>query len=169
MNRSTLIAAVSAVVLGMTSYNVLSPEAKWDAKEASAAEATPGPIAIMDTHDLMKYLLDPTFEELKEAIEVAPEKRSEWRAVSSAAASLAEFNNLLYIRTDEDFVTHDQWTESVADSQKASLDLARSVKDQAEFAVLKEKFLGVMQSCNDCHTNVAPDEELDEIEGPASW
>ena len=166
MKRSTIVATVAAIVLGVASYNVLSIEAKWDAK-AMAAEAGQAPF--LDTDGLMSNLVDPVFEDLKVAIETAPEKRKDWRSLSIAASSLAEINNLLYIRSEEGVTDKPEWMENVKNSHAVTNTLAKSIKDKAEYAVIKTNFLAVVQSCNDCHTKVVPDAEVSDIEGPESW
>ena len=166
MNRSTIIASVAAVVLGVASYNVLSIDAQWDAK-ALAAEAGQAPY--MDVDGLMGNMIDPVFEELKAAIETAPEKRKDWRSLSMAASSLVEINNLLYIRSEEGVTDKPEWMENVKVSHDVSIALADSIKNKAEYEVIKTNFLAVMQSCNDCHSKVVPEAEVSDIVGPASW
>jgi len=166
MNRTTLVAAIAAVVVGVSSYNVLSIDAKWDAK-VNAAEG--GQTPILNTHNLMSYMIDPAFEELKLAVENAPEKRKDWRSLTMAASNLAEMNNLFYIRSEEGITDKPEWMESVKKSHTVSNALAASIKEKSEYDVIKKNFIAVMESCNECHTKVVPDEEVSEIEGPASW
>ena len=123
---------------------------------------------IVETAELMKLLVDPIYEELKEAIEVEPKGRKAWRALYIAAFNLAEVNNLLFSRTDEDFMLTPEWVEESLNAQRILNAFAKSVRSQSEYEVLTENYLAVMSNCNDCHRTFSPG-EVDEIVPPESW
>ena len=99
----------------------------------------------------MKLLVDPIFEDLKDAIENPPEKRKDWRSLYIAAFNLAEVSNLSFSRTGNDYMETDEWTAFVVKTRTEMIDLAETVRTRPEYPILKEKFIAVMQSCNDCH------------------
>lgn len=170
MKRSILIVTLSAVVVGIAGYNVAQKNTTDQSTSVvEAAETTPGPVQVIEADELMKLLVDPMFEDLKDAIEVAPEKRKDWRSLYIAAFNLAELNNLYFSRTGEDYMETEEWTDTIVKARSEVIALAEAVKERPEYSVLKEKFNVVTQSCNDCHTKFSADEDIDEIEGPLSW
>ncbi|PCJ62468.1 MAG: hypothetical protein COA73_06460 [Candidatus Hydrogenedentota bacterium] len=142
------------------------------AEAADAAEArTPiqvEQIQIVETAELMKLLVDPMFEELKDAVENPPEKRRHWRSLYIAAFNLAELSNLNFSRRDDDYMSTTEWVEFCIKSRDLSIALADSVKGQADYSIIKNNFLALTDNCNDCHTKFEPG-EVDKIEVPESW
>jgi hypothetical protein len=124
--------------------------------------------AIISTAEIMKLLVDPTYETLKDAVENPPQKRAEWRALYVAAFSLAELTNLMYSRGDEEFQHTPDWTAEAARSQEIVTKLAESVRGQADYAEIKANYMAVVQDCNECHRKFMPG-EIDEIVPPTSW
>ena len=179
MKRTVLTVSLAALVVFTAGYNlaltnlVSNLENTVGAVEIESivgiAARTPEPIQILEADELMKLLVDPMFEDLKDAIENPPEKRKDWRSLYIAAFNLAELNNLSFSRTGKDYMETDEWTEFVIKARGETIDLAETVRTRPEYDVLKEKFIVVMQSCNDCHVKFSADEDIDEIEGPLSW
>jgi len=123
---------------------------------------------IVSTAELMKLLVDPIYEELKDAIETPPDGRNEWRALYIAAFNLAEVNNLLFSRSDEDYQATPEWIEESLEAQELGITLAESIRAQSEYETIKDNYLAVMRNCNDCHRTFEPG-EIDEITPPLSW
>lgn len=170
MNRNKILLSVSAAALCVAAYNVSIVETRvTPAPIASAQEAVPGPVQILETEELMKLLVDPTFESLKDAIENPPEARKDWRSLYIAAFNLAEINNLLFLRQDQEYMKTPEWANYVAKARDEVVDLAKATTERPEYPVLKEKFMVVMESCNECHAKFAAEEEIDTIEPPLSW
>jgi hypothetical protein len=170
MKRSILMVSAVASVVCVSGYNFAINGVSHGSKEvAEAAEVAAAPVQIIEADELMKLLIDPTFEDLKDSIENPPEKRKDWRSLYIAAFSLAELNNLYLSRTGEDYMESDEWTEYVLKARAGAIDLAETVRARPDYTVLKEKFTVVMQSCNDCHTKFSADADIDEIEPPLSW
>jgi len=143
---------------------------------AEAAEAAPDTktpiqveqVQVVETAELMKLLVDPTFEELKDAVENPPEKRRQWRSLYIAAFNLAELSNLNFSRRDEDFMSTQEWVDHCIKSRDLAIKLAESIKGQAEYDTIKANFMAVRDNCNDCHTTFKPG-DVDKIEVPTSW
>lgn len=170
MKPVKIIIAASVVAVGFAAYTLTATKSVVNEPlVAYAADEVQGPKQILGTEEMMKLLTDPTYEDLKDAIEVAPEKRKDWRTLYIAAFNLAEINNLNYSRQDEDYMKTPEWMDFVTKARDEVVDLAEAVRDRPDYAVLKEKFMVVMQSCNECHAKFAADEEIDEIEPPLSW
>lgn len=123
--------------------------------------------AIVSTAEFMKLLVDPTYEQLKDAVANPPAKRAEWRKLYVAAFSLAEINNLYYSRGDEAFMSNPEWAAECLKTQDLTVKLAESIRAQSDYAIVKENFLAVMNNCNDCHRQFEPG-EIDEIL-PPTW
>ncbi|MFP6584985.1 MAG: hypothetical protein VCD00_20805 [Candidatus Hydrogenedentota bacterium] len=170
MNRTKIAVAISAAVVCVAGYNIsISKTSNLPSTVASAAEETAGPEQILDTSELMKLMVDPVYEDLKDAIETAPEKRKDWRSLYIAAFSLAELNNLNFSRTGEDYTDNEEWIAFSAKARDQLVEFAEAVRERPDYAILKEKFTIVMENCNECHAKFAADEEVDEIEPPLSW
>lgn len=179
MKRSIVIVAVSALVVCLAGYNIsLTGTGVVSSPSVDAAEVVSvledsktsrEEMQILDSAELMKLLVDPIFETLKDAIENPPEKRKEWRMLYIAAFNLAEINNLNFSRTGNDYMETDEWTEFVAKARTQTIDLAETVRSRPEYEVMKDKFITVMENCNDCHVKFSADAEIDEITGPLSW
>ena len=170
MNRTKLFMTFSVAALAVAAYNAaLTPVQVTTTTVVSAAEGDPVPVPIVETEELMKLLVDPTFESLKDAIETQPEARKDWRTLYIAAFNLAEISNLYLFRNDHDYMTTPEWKTFAAQARDEVVDLAKAVVERPEHGVLKEKFMVVMETCNECHAKFAADEEIDLIEGPLSW
>jgi len=124
--------------------------------------------AIISTAEVMKLLIDPTYETLKDAVENPPQKRAEWRALYVASFSLAELTNLMYSRGDEEFQHTPDWETEAKKSQEIVSKLAESVRSQSDYTVIKENYMAVVADCNACHRKFEPG-EVDEIVPPTSW
>ena len=147
------------------------PTANRSVVEAAEIEAPAGyERQIITTTELMKQMMDPMYEELKDAIEFPPEKRKAWRALYIASFNLAEMNNLLFSREDEkkEYLSTQEWIDESLEAVELLVTLAESVRGQADYDVLKKNFLAVMNNCNQCHRVFEPG-EVDPIEAPASW
>lgn len=179
MKRTIPMVSLAVLVVVMASYNlVLTKVGIHPGNTVGAAEIesivgvaaeTAKAIQILEADELMKLLVDPMFEDLKDAIENSPEKRKDWRSLYIAAFNLAELSNLTFSRTGKDYMETDEWTAEIIKARGEAIDLAETVRKRPEYSVLKEKFIVVMQSCNDCHVKFSADEDIDEIEGPLSW
>ena len=125
---------------------------------------------IITTAELMKQMMDPMYEELKDAIEFPPVKRKAWRQLYITSFNLAEMNNLLFSREDDkkEYLSSQKWIDESLEAVELLVTLAESVRGQAEYDVLTKNYLAVMNNCNQCHREFEPG-EVDEIEPPASW
>lgn len=179
MKRSLIIVAMSALVVCLTGYTlsftgneIVSSSSAHAAEVVNVledSESSTEEMQILDSAELMKLLVDPTFESLKDAIENPPVKRKEWRMLYIAAFNLAEINNLNFSRTGKDYMETEEWTDFVAMARTNAIDLAETVRTRPEYDVMKDKFITVMENCNDCHVKFSADEEIDEVIPPASW
>ncbi len=138
-----------------------------------AAELEPTPHyekQIINTAELMKQLMDPIYEELKDAIEVPPEKRKAWQRLYIASFNLAEVNNLLFSRVDKkkEYLSTQEWIDESIEAVDLLVTLAESIRGQGEYDVLKKNFMAVVNNCNQCHRVFEPG-EIDEIVPPTSW
>ncbi len=179
MKRSMVMVALSALVVCMAGYNIsltnvgIEQDSVAHAEEVvnvyEVAKTTNKELQVLDAAELMKLMVDPTFENLKDAIENPPAKRKEWRMLYIAAFSLAELNNLSYSRTGNDYMETEEWTDFVTKARAETIDVAETVRSRPDYEIMKDKFITVMESCNDCHVKFSADEEIDEIMGPMSW
>lgn len=140
------------------------------AEAAEKAPATHYEKQIITTAELMKLLMDPIYENLKDAIEVPPQKRKAWRELYIQAFTLAEVNNLLFSRVDEkkEYLSTQLWIDESIEAVELLVTLAESIRAQSDYEVMKANFMTVVENCNQCHRVFEPG-EVDEIVPPASW
>lgn len=170
MKRVQILVALSTCLVLMAAYNLSTSKTAITGTEiVHAADEVVKEKQILETAELMKLLVDPIYEDLKDAIETPPEKRKDWRSLYIAAFSLAELNNLNFSRTGEEYTDNEEWIAFSIKSRDQVVDFAEAVRERPDYAILKEKYLLVMENCNACHAKFAPDEEIDEIEPPLSW
>ena len=127
-----------------------------------------GPVQVLKTEELMKIMMDPVYEDLKDWIEVPPQRRKAWRGLYVAAFSIAELSNLMYARTGEEYTDSEEWTRLTTEARDTAIQLAESVREQAEYDILKRNYLAVVDSCNRCHERF-DDEEPTQIDVPRAW
>lgn len=126
------------------------------AEDGGATEVT-GPTQVMETKEMMKIMMDPVWEDIRDLTEKAPEGRRDWRFLYIATFSLAEQHNLLFNRTDREYMATDDWRALSIEGLEASIALADSVREQDFDAILANKER-TLQSCNACHERFEPGE-----------
>jgi len=127
---------------------------------------------IINTAELMKLMMDPMFEQLKDAIAEPPEGRKAWRQLYITTFNLAEMNNLLFSREPEkkkEYIGTDHWVEESIEAVELLTTLAVSVREQSEYDVLKKNFNAVLKNCNQCHVDFEGEDEIDEVLQPEAW
>lgn len=127
-----------------------------------------GPVQVLKTEELMKIMVDPVYEDMKDWIEVPPQRRKEWRGLYIAAFSLAELSNLLYARTGEEYTDSEEWARLTTEARDITIQLAESVREQADYETLKRNYLAVVDSCNECHERFDTEEPA-QIDVPRAW
>lgn len=114
-----------------------------------------GPKQVLKNNELMKFVLDPYYTELRRLVQEEPQNRQEWQSLYYAVGRLTEATNLLYFREGKPYMQSPEWQTLVAESRTAGEALSA--------AVLKRDFLSVtagyhtlIQSCNNCHQKFEP-------------
>ncbi|MDK1022448.1 MAG: hypothetical protein QGD90_12520 [Candidatus Hydrogenedentes bacterium] len=162
-----------------TEEAVVGPDSSQLGVEAAEVEQSPHyEKQILSTAELMKQLMDPIYEDLKDAIEVPPKGRKAWRALYIASYNLAEVNNLLFSREPEDdedeekkaYLYTQEWIDESLEAVDLLVKLAESVRAQSEYDVMKANYMAVLNNCNQCHRVFELEKgEIDEILAPDSW
>lgn len=143
--------ALALVAVATTIVGLWTLRAPVEARE----EAVSGPVQVMETKEMMKILMDPLWEDIRDLTEKEPKLRRDWRSLYIATFSLAEDHNLLFNRQGSDYHQTEEWKKFSIDGLKASIALAESVRDQNFEAVLENK-TKVMNTCNACHQQFEP-------------
>lgn len=181
MNIRTFI-----VLILLTSAFIGCGQSAEESEEAAQAPATRASVVeaaelepsthhekqIINTAELMKLLMDPMFEELKDAIEKPPEGRKMWRQLYITSFNLAEVNNLLFSREPEkkkEYIGTQLWIDESIEAVDLLTKLAESVREQSEYDVLKANFTAVLNNCNQCHRVFEDEDEIDEVFAPSAW
>jgi hypothetical protein len=129
---------------------------------AAPAEPAPRPEAVVDNGEFMDLFLKSTYSELQEAVATPPTDRKGWAAIYQKAIRLAEMQNLLFFR-DRDEVKDPRWAAHCAAGRQAAADVANAALfglrnvAKADFAVVRQKHLALVDACNACHRTFARD------------
>lgn len=151
MNRyfiAVLCATVALSILLLTRDRVSGAEER---------KAITGPTQVMETKELMKIMMDPLWEDLRDEVAEEPTTRRDWRFMYITVFSLAETQNLLFSREGADYSGTDEWNSLSGEALAATIDLCESVRDKDFELILKNKDR-VMNSCNKCHERFEAEE-----------
>lgn len=125
---------------------------------------------ILETAEIMEFLMDPIYEDLKDWVESPPEKRADWRGLYVSAYTLAEINNLLYSRTGHAYMLDRDWRDLVSESRAVAAKLADSVRSREDYEAIKFNYLAVVESCNACHARYGlSEDDAPRIDPPRTW
>ena len=125
-------------------------------------DALPRPQAVVDNGEFMDLFLKSSYTELQQAMAAPPGDRKSWATIYQKAIRLAEMQNLLFFR-DRDEVKDPRWAEHCATGRQAAADLASAALfglrnlAKADFAVVRQKHLALVDACNACHKTFARD------------
>jgi hypothetical protein len=152
-----------AQILGMLlAFVVAAARPSVSDAAVQEAEATPEPVQIVDTGELMDIFLKPAYAELQQAMAQPPADRKEWATIYQKAVRLAELENLLFFRNHED-VRKPEWSRTAARARQAAADVAaaallglRTVNSD-NYAAVRTKYESVADTCNACHRTFARD------------
>jgi hypothetical protein len=115
-----------------------------------------GAVPVVDTHELMELLFEHGIEDLKAAVAEEPTGRKGWSTIYKSANSMAEVTNLLYIRSDEDYTSSEDWKNLTTASREAGVEVAAAAAKQ-DFALVTTKYNAFVKSCNACHEKFVDD------------
>jgi hypothetical protein len=125
-------------------------------------DPAPQPAPVVDNGEFMDLFLKTSYTELQQAMAAPPADRKSWATIYQKAIRLAEMQNLLFFR-DRDEVKDPRWAQHCAAGRQAAADLANAALfglrniAKADFAVLRQKHLALVDACNACHTTFARD------------
>jgi hypothetical protein len=154
--RRLVAAAAAAATLAAPAQPLLA--------EAPAAQTAPAarPEPVVDNGEFMDLFIKASYTELQQAMASPPADRKSWATIYQKAIRLAEMQNLLFFR-DRDEVKDPRWAEHCAAGRQAAADLGNAAlfglrnMAKADFAVLRQKHLALVDACNACHKTFARD------------
>jgi len=129
---------------------------------APRSDPAPRPEPVVDNGEFMDLFLKSSYTELQQAMAAPPTDRKAWATIYQKAIRLAEMQNLLFFR-DRDEVKDPRWAEHCAAGRQAAANLANAALfglrniAKADFAVVRQKHLALVDACNACHTTFARD------------
>lgn len=135
--------------------------ADWDPSDRDRALDA----ALIECHELMSIFFEPLFLDLRELLATEPKRRKALKAAYNAAFSLGEVHNLLFSRTDEDYMLTPDWMAMSMEGRIAAQAVGKAVLAR-DYAITKESFLTLTQTCNACHEKFSPD--VDKVFADAS-
>ena len=153
MKHGTTIAAAIIMTLAAAATLQISPLFAADEADPTLPEPRP----LIDCYELMDILMDPAYEGLKDATEVEPTGRKGWRALYVYSYSLAELANLLFSRTDEDYMGTPEWNELAVEMRERCVAIAEAAKAK-DFPAVQKNYELVIQNCNACHQKFEPED-----------
>ena len=129
---------------------------------APRSDPAPRPEPVVDNGEFMDLFLKTSYTELQQAMAGPPTDRKAWATIYQKAIRLAEMQNLLFFR-DRDEVKDPRWAEHCAAGRQAAANLANAALfglrniAKADFTVVRQKHLALVDACNACHTTFARD------------
>jgi hypothetical protein len=120
-------------------------------------DVVPAPKGIVDTGELMEFLVRPAFRDLQAAMTKAPIDRKAWAAVYRSAVRLAEIENLLFCRQPTRYTDRPEFPALAARARDAAATVARLALDGAASATpsdearLRQAYSDVAGTCTACH------------------
>ncbi len=126
------------------------------ARQTIYAQEAAGPKQVVDTYELMEILFEDPYELMKMALAEEPADRKAWKVVFDNANRLAEASNLLFFRETSDYEAEAEYKAMAAASRDTAIAIKDAVKAQ-DYAMAKEKFNAMRESCNACHVKYEED------------
>lgn len=140
-----------AIFLGLALLAVASAQTEKPQPKAGAKLPQP----VVDAHELMEIFSEPLYEDLKAKMAKKPENDRAWKLLGREGYRAAEIANLIAMREQaEEHVKI--WAKEASDAQKGGIDLASAAKNK-DWAAAQSAYKFIIQSCNSCHQQVAPD------------
>lgn len=123
-------------------------------------------LALVDCSEVMQMFFETQYESLRTGLWKEPQRRAEFKAIYATVFGLAEAHNLVYSRTDEDYMLTQAWVDLTTEGRDAAMALGESVTTR-DYEGMKTGFVALGESCNKCHVKFVPDEDLVSLEiGP---
>ena len=154
MRKSISIFATLAVVSVILAWNAAWP---LHAQDESSVDA---PAAILDNYELMEFLVDPFYVDLRNAARGEPEGRKTWRALYVATYRLSEVANLLYFREDKEYMKTEEWRRMATQMRDYAVSIGDAVKER-DIDLIRSRYETLIQNCNDCHVQFEPDDHTE--------
>ncbi len=148
---SLFVLGVIAVYFGAAFGPAEFAHAQEPAPAPAVDRTVQEPLALLDCYEMMDLMMDPVYENLKNAVAVEPAGRKEWRAIYVPTYQIGEQANLLFSRKDEDYMLTDDWKKQAVELRESAYALGEAVKAR-DYAAVKAKYTALIDSCNKCHT-----------------
>ncbi len=148
---------VVAAVLVLLTFGRANPDMHSARAEAQDAAASDPQAVEPDMHEFMEYVFQPTFGELKKAMQEKPKDKKGWFAVKSGALILAEGGNLILLRGPQD--DREAWNRYAIAVRLHGGELYRAAQKQ-DFEAAPKHYTAMVKSCNACHQQFAHGEHL---------
>ncbi len=143
-----------AVVVGVIGFAALEfKQALAITNDLTLAEPQP----LVDNHEIMDLMIDPTYELLKDAAAVEPDGRKGWRALYVHSYAMGEIANLLFARNDQEYMATPEWDQLVVEMRKLCNAIAEATKAQ-DYPAVKQHYEALIVNCNACHTKFEPED-----------
>lgn len=113
---------------------------------------------LVDCAEVMQIFFEIQYESLRTTLWKEPQRRAEFKVIYNSVFELAEAHNLLFSRSDEEYMFTQAWVDLTIKGRSASLTLGESVKNR-DYEAMKTNFVALGNSCNVCHEKFIPDED----------
>ena len=147
---------VGVMCVGRGQVEVSGVAAAADTPKSAEHQSTEMPKPVVGVHELMELFNRPLYMQMKAAMAEMPNDDKGWSDIEHRGWQVAEVANLVAIHRKQD-VSEASWSELTENLQQAGVHLAEAGKAK-DFARAQSAYRGVLQRCNICHRQVAPDE-----------
>lgn len=124
-------------------------------------------VPVVKMNEIMTLFFESRFEELKENLIEEPKRRAAMKAVYDATYALAEAHNLLFSRTEEDYMETDEWLTMAVQGRIATNTLGEALKSR-DYPGMLDAMVTLTKTCNVCHQEFSPDVDPVEFELPGA-
>lgn len=132
-------------------YEIPEPKKKPEKGEVTAVDPQlTEAIQLVDTYEIMSLFFEEPFETLRATLLIEPKKRKQMKAIYNSAYALGEAHNLLFSRSDEDYMSDPDWASLTVAGRVILSSIGESLKTK-DYPKIQESFIALVESCNDCH------------------
>jgi hypothetical protein len=153
--------AIGAAVVSLAAFSIGSALLERESSAQVPSERNPlsaqslPPAPVLDVPGLMQLFNKPLYLGLKEKMGRQPANEQVWKDLEGRGLQAAEIANLVAIRKVEG--SNEPLLQGAAGLQHAGMALADAAKSQ-QWEATVQAYQGLVQSCNNCHQALAPDE-----------
>ena len=150
-----VLAIGGALLDGKSTAQTPAPPTGQPAAQAQPGQQAAPPTPVVEVPVLMQLFNKPLYTGLKQEMAQQPANEEQWKNLAARGLQAAEIANLVALRKGEG--PDDPILRGATELQRAGIALADAAK-ALQWDATVQAYQGLVQSCNNCHQTLAPDE-----------